>query len=172
VRESWPAAVRLHIPETVLRGRRWSVLAILGGGLLFVWGIRDLGASYAATQWPFTPGRVLQAVVVDSVGREPHPFVEYEYILAGRMHRSHTISNATGLFGLPRRQWTRAKADSIVAVFPAGAEIKVAYDPGNTEHSLLVPRMNWMAMAPLTLGLVLLIYGIKVRSSARGAEVG
>jgi hypothetical protein len=164
-------AARFSTTETVLKGRHGAV-ALVGGGLLLLWGIRDLGASYAATRWPFTPGRVLRAGVVDSIHPGRQPRIEYEYVLAGRVHRSHTISNAVGVLGIPARTWTPAQADSLLARFPPGAEIRVAYDPGDTDHSLLIPRLNWYAVAPIVTGLMLLFYGVKsIRSAMPGPEV-
>ncbi|MEO8295366.1 MAG: DUF3592 domain-containing protein [Gemmatimonadota bacterium] len=163
------------MPAIALKDKRWIYTSVLGGGLLFLLGIRDLGASYSATLWPFTPGRVVRAAAVASATGEHYPLIEYEYILGGRVHRSSRIQNSIGIFRLwPRQIHSRAEADSATAKYPVGREMRVAYNPGDTDQAWLEPRVNWFALIPLLAGVVFIVGGLVVsrRSSTGNRQTG
>lgn len=136
------------------------MVSLGAGTILFLYGIRAFGASYAATRWPFTPGRIVRSAVVDSARRGYQ--VEYEYILGGKLLRSDKIRTETGLLpGLwPERSPSRSQVESIVGAFPAGRELPVRYNPGNVRETVLEPRINWLALVPFAGGTFLALLGI------------
>jgi hypothetical protein len=130
--------------------------------VLLLFGIRALGASYSATRWPFTPGRIVRSQLRDS---PPGGFqVEYEYILGGRLLRSDRVRSWTGILpGVwPEKAPSRSEAESVVQKYRVGLELPVRYDPGDVRRSVLEPRTNWLALVPLLTGLIITTLGIRL----------
>ena len=126
-------------------------MLILAGFLAFLPGIRIFGRSYSMTRWPITPGRVTASKLAPTPGSKV--FVDYEYILAGRVRRGRMSVNAP----------SREAADSVTARFPAGREIAVGYDPGNPDQSVLRPSIKWWSLVLTLAGAALMTAGLRPR---------
>lgn len=122
---------------------------ILAGFLAFLPGIRIFGRSYSMTRWPITPGRVTASEIAAKGSAKFEATVEYEYILAGRVRRGR----------MPVAGPSRQAAESITARFPVGNEIAVGYNPGNSEDSVLLPRIQWWSLILALVGAGLMLYG-------------
>lgn len=129
------------------------VVIILAGFLAFLPGIRIFGRSYSMTRWPITPGRVTSSNVAPKGNAKFEAAVEYEYILAGRVRRGRMLVSR------PSRQ----AAESVTARFPFSKEIAVGYDPGNTDESVLLPRLKWWSLILVLGGAFLMVYGTWIR---------
>jgi hypothetical protein len=125
-------------------------MMIVAGTLAFLLGLRDFGRSYSTTRWPVIPGRVLTSEVVPAGDGRFLAQVEYEYILAGRVRRGRLPASAT----------RREQADSVSAVYPAGKEIPVGFDPGDPEQSVLRPHLRWWSLALTLAGAVIMVLGL------------
>ena len=130
-------------------------VVILAGFLAFLPGIRILGRSYSMTRWPVTPGRVTSSAIIAKGNTKFEAAVEYEYILAGRVRRGR----------MPVTSPTRLSAESVTVRYPVGSEIAVGYNPGNTEESVLLPRIKWWSLILVLGGASLMLYGTWPRKS-------
>lgn len=136
-----------------------TLLLVLGGCALLAagalalirWRIGRLKAAVAAARaWPTTPGRVVggrierRSIALPRGGRAVSygAIIEYEYEAAGRRHRSARYSvSGPHYFSFERR------AKRLMARFPAGAAVTVAYDPA-------APQAGVIALdAPAVMGL-------------------
>jgi hypothetical protein len=128
---------------------------ILAGTLALILGLRTFGRSYSMTRWPIIPGRILSSGVVAEKGGRPQARIEYEFILAGRVHRGV----------LPEPLPTREAAESFAALYPPGREIAVGYDPGDPAQSVLRPHIRWWSLAVAVTGAILVAAGIWPRKT-------
>lgn len=124
-------------------------VVILAGFLAFLPGIRIFGRSYSMTRWPVTPGRVTSSAILEKGRTKFEAAVGYEYILAGRVRRGR----------MPVTASTRQSAESVTVRYPVGREIAVGYNPGNTEESVLLPRIKWWSLLLALGGSALLLFG-------------
>lgn len=120
-------------------------LAILAGIVAFIIGLRAFGRSYSTTRWPVTPGRVIGSKVRMENGG-PRASVEYEFILAGKVYRGRMTSEEA--------------PESLTALYPAGREIPVGYDPGDPGQSILRPEIRWWSLVLTLVGAGLIAGGI------------
>ena len=92
----------------------------------------------AAQRWLDAPGKIVSSQVDrrgGSSGRNQYyvPLVSYTYVVNGRERAGSRLR-----FGTARTR-SRAAAEKLLAPYPAGAEIKVRYDPDNPDQSVLEP---------------------------------
>lgn len=125
--------------------KKICVLVILAGFVAFLIGLRAFGRSYSTTRWPVTHGRVIGSMVSAENG-SPRASVEYEYLLAGKVYRG--------------RMTSEEKPESLTALYPAGREIPVGYDPGDPSQSVLRPEMRWWSLVLTLVGAGLIGGGI------------
>jgi hypothetical protein len=135
--------------------RTVRIAVILAGTIAFVTGLRTFGKSYSMTRWPVTPARILSSEVTSRDDARFTARVEYEFLLAGRVHRGTMTERAP----------TRAAAESLVALYPSGSEIAVGFDPGEPGASVLRPRINWWNLALTIAGAGLLAAGVWPRKA-------
>jgi hypothetical protein len=94
----------------------------------------------AARHWREAPGKVVASQVQRrdlgaSTTQTAYyvPQVSYAYVVGGREHQGSRLR-----FGMPSAR-TRGGAAAMLARYPAGAEIKVRYDPDAPDQSVLEP---------------------------------
>jgi hypothetical protein len=124
------------------------------GASAFILGLREFGKSYSATRWPIAPGRITGTQIVPQDGGSFAVTLAYEYLLAGRLYygsglRSPSTSGSTRPSEVVP---TRASAESLVAMFPRGQEVRVGYDPGDPGRSALYPTIVWWSIILLVAG--------------------
>ncbi len=108
----------------------------LAGGIFFVFVRRRECESAAASKaWPSAPGRIVSATVRKIGGIRPGyvPVVEYTFEAKGQEIAGKRISYRV-LASRDEAEMTR-----IAAKYPAGARVKVFYDPENTGDNVLEP---------------------------------
>ena len=120
----------------------WMVLTLtLGtlaaGSIWFYFGWRtvqrDKRYAAASAQWPTTSGRVDSSRVVSdqrSDSASQSPLVEYSYEVGGQTYAAKRVS-----FDLA----ATLLADKVVAQYPVGSEVQVAYDPADPNVAVLQP---------------------------------
>lgn len=93
--------------------------------------------SLASLSWTTVPGLVGSAIVASTGSGDfeeaswYEPRVNYTYTIAGREYAGARIS-----FG--RMQFSsKKKADAVIAKYPAGATVSIAYDPQDPQNSVL-----------------------------------
>ena len=94
----------------------------------------------AAKHWREAPGRVISAQIEERDGGTGSsryvyyvPRIRYAYVVNGREWEGGRLR-----FGMPSARSPRG-AEAMLAPYPAGAEIKVHYDPDKPEDSVLEP---------------------------------
>jgi hypothetical protein len=113
-----------------LAGALWAGRAHVGAS----------GLVKAAERWREAPGKVVASQVERrdyGAGTTQYayyvPTVSYIYVVGGREHRGSRLR-----FGMPTAR-SRGGAEAMLAPYPAGAEIKVRYDPDAPAESVLEP---------------------------------
>ena len=129
-------------------------LVLLGG---IVDAAIDIWRANRAEAWPTANGVVIQSSASPGCGRSgrgTHTSVRYRYQVAGKDYDANRI-----IFGLPHC----ASADfarSSMKEFPAGAAVKVRYDPQTPAEAVLIPGRVYEAtsgaLAFMALALVLI----------------
>ena len=121
-----------------------GIFVALIGGIGALWsGLahRKARASVAAAKrWREAPGKVIATHVEhrDASSGSAHyayyvPTIRYAYVVNGREQEGERLR-----FGMPSARSRRA-AEAMLAPYPAGAEIKVHYDPDRPDQSVLEP---------------------------------
>lgn len=152
------------------------LVLLLGGGALIVLivGIGILRGTFEARRWPKTTGTVTSSGVHDfELARNRSrssvrytsgtttsymPVVEYTYKVAGKSYTSRSVRLDTEVAG------SRSYAEKLAARYPAGAVVRVYYDPKNPMRSALEIRsgLAWgmLALAAALLAGAVLATGI------------
>ncbi len=156
-----------------LSPRTLAVIIALVGALSLASGGWRLHASWAARDWPTTPGTVLSSTLeIDSDAESTTytPRLSYSYTVDGAPHHASRITFAQrSMLG---ESWAR----KIVRDHPAGAEVTVHYDPSRPWKAALFVGVTPVAFAQPILGValvvtagVLVVASKKKRSRPEGA---
>jgi hypothetical protein len=166
----------LSFMEAKLPNAIAPLVLLLGGGALIVLivGIGILRGTFEARRWPKTTGTVTSSGVHDfelarnrsrssvrsSSGTTTSymPVVEYTYKVAGKSYTSRSVRLDTEVAG------SRSYAEKLAARYPAGAVVRVYYDPKDPMRSALEIRsgLAWgmLALAAALLAGAILATGI------------
>lgn len=114
-------------------------------------------ALHAQQNWPSANGKVLTAHVEPATSKAGriywHPVWSYSYIVGGNSYTSGSrdLKGRFALVDFP----TRNDANAIASQRPAGAEVRVYYDPFAPQRSVLDRRtwtaVDWIAMLVATI---------------------
>lgn len=109
----------------------------------------------ASTGWPSVAGRVLDAEMAAVRGSRTtyEPRVTYAYAVGGAAYRDSALSFSTYSSSM-------AYAGDAVDEFPAGAEVRVFYDPLQPGHSVLRPGPNWFTYTLPAIAAVFILFGV------------
>ncbi len=121
-----------------------GVLLILVGYYLYRLRLRDHAHAVAALAWPRARGRITASSVgtVQEASANvddplPNTFyvpeITFAYEVSGATYQGARVSYADP------KQTNKKKVADLVARYPAGAEVQVAYDPANPAESVLEP---------------------------------
>ncbi|HET9913316.1 MAG TPA: DUF3592 domain-containing protein [Anaerolineales bacterium] len=104
----------------------------------------------AVSQWPSTMGTVLMSTLErrrssNNSGYTNYPVVQYSYQISGQMYQGMKIAPGMEVGG--------SGAGSVVARYPAGAQVMVFYNPQNPSEAVLETK----APAQWIMWLVLVI---------------
>lgn len=148
-------------------------LALVGIGLwmfgYFVWRV---WVAHRSTSWPATAGYVTSSGVCERRGKTItyNACVRYEYSVGGEVFVSERI-----IWG-HQDPGGRDEAERTARKYPAGAEVKVFYDPGSTGMACLEPGVvPWETYIPIAVGPIFALFGLylrRVKSTAGGASWG
>jgi uncharacterized protein DUF3592 len=111
------------------------------GAFLIGLAIRNARTGSASRRWPQVEGRVLRSFVLvqeDADGvRGSTPQVEYEYVVEGTTFRGMRLRyGQTG-------SWSRGQAERVIAPYPAGARVRVFFDPRKPGDAVLIRGVFW-----------------------------
>ena len=131
----------------------------LAGFAVLAWHGRVLLREAASRRWPCADGVVLQAerFVLHHSGRhgrvlmDVEPAVTVEYRVDGAVYQTRQLRWA----GTPA--WAVSR---ILARYPVGARVRVAYDPANPECAVLEPGPTLMRVGYVVLGLASVAGGL------------
>jgi hypothetical protein len=148
---SKPTPLRKDKLDSDTKGR---FVGLVGLCLFSVWIVVHLSSNFylslASRHWPTTYARVTSSAVYThgaGAGMSWAPVVQYEYEAAGAEHRSSNIRFLLGTF------YNADAAAEVVASYPVGRQVSVAYDPQDPNRSVLepgVPQGMWtQAIIPL-----------------------
>lgn len=137
--------------------------AILLGLAYVIWMALTKRQSQGIANWPSAEGQVATASVSSLERETPDglktthtPVVTYTYEVAGRSYISHRLNF------LPDSDATYAKvtlAEAALAPFPAGARVRVFYNPTNPQQSTLIKPRPLAHNAVILYGVVAMIAG-------------
>lgn len=144
--------------------RLFPLLLLLAGLGAFGW-LWILGAKGdASAGWPSVAGVVLESAIDarpvrgggDRDGAEEYlARVRYQYQAAGQTHVS-----ANRRFPDPGYGRNPQEAEDIVARYPAGAAVRVWYNPANPAEACLETGQHWTAWAGKAIALVIAGVGL------------
>jgi hypothetical protein len=128
--------------------------ALPGMGLLLIaLALWSAWMNERAMSWPAVAGVIVHSELQTPGEGEPSVRIEYEYRVAGVLHRSANLGYAGS---------SPAAADKAaqVATYPLGREVTVFVDPAQPGRAVLErrPSRAWMGM--VAAGLVLLLLGL------------
>jgi len=151
-----------------------GVFFILMGLWLYWRRARDHAKAVAASAWPRARARVTASSVgatteTSSSGNETIdvtyyvPQVWFAYEVGGTTYQASRISYAE------LKSAFRKKIDDLVAKYPVGAEVEVAYDPGSPAESVIEPGakgtspFNFNVVFLFAAGVVSIIAGVVIQ---------
>jgi Protein of unknown function (DUF3592) len=114
---------------------RRVLFAIFGplGVALIAYGIYLIYRADASTSWPTAPGLITRSEVIptetDRKRSEVH--IEFKYVVEDREHRSNQYR-----FGADRTA-SHAHANRIIAKYPLGSPVIVAYNPADPDDAVI-----------------------------------
>ncbi len=140
----------------------FGVIAIVIGAVLYIVQFRQGLRADNSKKWPTASGTVTSSALERLPGKKwrYRAAVQYAYRAGG------TNYQASRIFWGGNEGWEKHMA-SVVATYPAGAKIRVFYDPNDPAEAVLDPIQNTgsrqlvlYALAMATLGLFSLTGGV------------
>jgi hypothetical protein len=121
-------------------------------GLYLVWyGYSSYRQSQASVSWPTVAGKITTSKVTIQEDADGEPChigdIEYLYVVKNKEYRNNDVV-------LGPSACSESEANKIVQKYPARAEVKVFYDPGQPEVSSLEPGANSGSIVFIILGLI------------------
>ena len=133
------------------------LLFIIAGCGVTIWGWTILSRSKKTAQWPSVEG-VIEQSQPSSGADDLLPHIVYSYAVSGRSYRS-TVEFPSGT------NPTEILAASYVKKYPAGAKIRIYYNPLQPDQATLEPgaaRDDWLifvlGLAATIIGTVFLLF--------------
>lgn len=138
--------------------------------LIGLGGIIILGSAYQWWQdknvrrWPSVEGKIRSSTV--EIRNEYKPKVLYEYTVQGVTHQGSEIANC------PLEFLCLGKAEKLISRYTEGETVRVFYDPGHPEVSVLdrTPYSKAMLVVWVAIGCVLWVLGVAAHPRLGGAE--
>lgn len=138
------------------------VLVFVGLGIfLLVRSRRDKEKAAQSLNWPSVSGKVIDARMLESTSTDSdgdssttyRAHVQYEYEVAGTRYTNDKIN-----VGMVVSTSATKKVQETLARYPAGATVKVYYDPNNPSDSVLEQKAS--SNLTLILGIIFLGVGL------------
>jgi hypothetical protein len=146
--------------DAVLIG--FGVIAFAIGAVLYVIQFRQGLRADASKKWPTAPGTVVSSALEQSPDhkRRYRAAMQYRYRVGGKDYQSNRI-----FWG--GNEGRQKHMTSVVASYPAGAQVPVYYDPQNPAEAVIDPAQNagsrplvLYALGMMTLGLFAFTGGV------------
>ncbi|HEY6073142.1 MAG TPA: DUF3592 domain-containing protein [Anaerolineales bacterium] len=93
------------------------------------------------SEWPYTQGRVTESALESRSGEEgstDYPRVRYSYQMLGRAYQGSQIATGPEVGGSGARR--------VIERYPAGAAVRVYYNPQNPEEAVLEQKAPAMTL--------------------------
>jgi hypothetical protein len=155
-----PANANFGNPFTIFFGGGFlcgGMGALLGAGILSI-------KTLLAMRWPTAPGVVVATRIdssSDSEGTSYSPVVVYQYQVGERAYQNDLLA-----FGAKNYSGGYGGAERTIRKYPVGAGVRVFYNPGNPQKSVLEVRA---ASGPLLIFLGVLFSCIGIVGGFMGA---
>ena len=114
---------------------------------------KNVQLAKASMNWPTTAGRIMASDVKKVVFRR-QPQISYSYSVNGSPFTSQRVSFAGG--------YKPKEVDPVLARYPMGAEVVVAYDPHNPAEAALETGVNKQITAQVRVLLVCFVLIVAV----------
>lgn len=125
-------------------------LFLVAGMATTAWGWIVLARGRRTRAWPAVDGAITRSATQDD---DTLPVIAFRYHVNGTAH--------DGMFRFPGgTQPSPELTAAMLAKFPAGATVKVHYDPAHPDHATLEPgpaRGDWLILA---LGIIATLFGV------------
>lgn len=156
----------------------WGVLHVIcaifgavGVGLL-VAGLRDVLRAARTRRWPTAPGTIVSAEELQHTREMPpesgggtrihyEARIHYEYSV-GRVHIGSTVVRLG-----PTESSNEAQAQSTLARYLPGQQVRVSYNPQDPTDSVLEPGLHPLDFSRALVGLILLVLAFSMELIAR-----
>lgn len=143
----------------------FSTIFVLSGAALIVFGFRQMAEARASLQWPVAHGRVIHSEFVQrkeitkATERDRftyRPEIRYEYEVNGRVWTASRVS-----FG-DAGSSDFALAQEVVARYPVGTAVKVAYRAEDPASACLEPGPHKVTWIMPGAGMLFTLIGVLV----------
>lgn len=125
----------------------WGVIATIGL-LLTLYGQYQLSWARASADWPVVPGRIVTSKVTahtDEEGTTYSDKIKYVYTVEGTKYEAGVVVIGGHSYG----------AHNVVARYPQGAEVSVAYDPNKPSRAVLEPGVESYEWQTIGISMIL-----------------
>ena len=148
-----------------------GTLIILLGICTLLWGAYQYAQAYRSSQWPSTEGVILYSDSSRSgpgssrFGLSINERIRYQYSVHGKTYSDNKV-----YFGANGSDY------SVVGKYPRGAQIRVSYDPGAPQNSVLEPGIKKKNYFVFLSGMLLVLFGVLMQKGylwlARTGKLG
>jgi len=130
-----------------------GLLFMAAGLAIFSWGAYGVQAGWKNESWPWVPGTVVQAEVRKSQ-KVSYPYVAYRYSVDGREYQNDTLRVG------PKYGTMGDSPAKVVSRFRTLKGVRVHYDPGNPESSVLLPGIGGDVLLLVLVGAMFFSAGL------------
>lgn len=139
------------------------ILGFIGAGIFLIYrSVQSRKKAQASQGWPSTAGLINESRVAHSTHTDTDgdssdsytPYIEYTYQVGGQTYTGRDLT-----FGFTQGYGNEAKAQSVLAKYPPGAQVSVYYDPADPQKAVLERQAGGFA-AGLILGIIFLVIGL------------
>lgn len=136
-------------------------LVTFGAGIaLLVYSLTGRKKAGASQQWPETTGAIITSEVRESANTDDdgettfsyYPLIEYTYTAGGQVYTSRQVA-----FGGMRGSSNAGEAQYAAARYPAGASVRVFYNPHKPQEAVLEQAAGGGEKTSLVIGIILLV---------------
>ena len=138
------------------------ILGFIGAGIFLIYrSVQSRKKAQASQGWPSTAGLINESRVAHSTHTDTDgdssdsytPYIEYTYQVGGQTYTGRDLT-----FGFTQGYGNEAKAQSVLAKYPPGAQVSVYYDPTDPRQAVLERQAGGYGVG-LVLGIVFLVIG-------------
>lgn len=135
-----------HVPLIV------ALVQAVVGLIVSAYGVRSFRRARASVTWPGAEGKITASEVITDGEAARLPKIRYEYLVNGQPFTGDRLKVGHKNFAM-----TGNLAQTAVERYPAGARVRVFFNPDKPTQSALEPGVNPAAYVGMIIGLALLV---------------